>query len=281
MQALNERDRKLLDLLAKYQVLSSCLLKQSFFAHTAATNFFRRIRQLEKAKLIKRLGPLSDHSYAWTLDDRGKNLCGIEETEFFLNRATLEHDVIVAHVRMVLERFKIGNSFTPERLLRKEAKHKNNYHWRREDTIIVPDGMFQATIKQQERMLSLEVELSFKNRRRYFDLFRRYHETYDPVFLIWYLVRTKSMGERIQALWNKYCKDNSDKYSRKIHFMFTEVDSFLNDPSTAEFQIGNEVNKLSEIWPQLRKQNDHTADQSLDQSVITPMIEEIVGEKCA
>lgn len=281
MTVLKERDRKLLDLLAQYQVLSSRLVRKSLFASMNATNFFRRIRQLEKTKLIKRLGPLSDHSYAWTLDDRGKNLCGIEEAEFSINRATLEHDVIVVHVRMVLEQFKIAKSFMPESLLRKEAKHKNNYHWRREDTIIVPDGIFQATVKQQERMVSLEVELSFKNRRRYFDLFRRYHETHDPVFLIWYLVKTKSMGERIQTLWNQYCKDNSDKHRRKIHFMFTEVDSFLKDPSTADFQMGTDIHKLHEIWPAVKKQSDHTIDQSQDQSVITPVIEKIEGEKCA
>lgn len=280
MIGLKERDRKLLDLLAQYQILSSKLIRESLFPKAASTNFFRRIRQLERAKLIKRLGPLSDHSYAWTLDEKGKNLCGIEDPDFFINRATLEHDVIVAHVRMILERFHIAKSFAPESVLRKEAKHKNTYHWRREDTIIVPDGMFQATIKQQVRALSLEVELSFKNRRRYNDLFRRYHETHDPVFLIWYLVKTKSMGDRIQALWDSYCKDHS-QHSRKILFMFTEVDSFLSDPSSVDFRMGNEVNKLYEIWPQLRKQNDHTEDQSLDQSMITPMIESHGGEKCA
>lgn len=280
MSELKERDRKLLELLAQYQILSSKLIRESLFSKSAATNFFRRIRQLEKVKLIKRLGPLSDHSYAWTLDEKGKNLCGIEDTDFFINRATLEHDVTVAHIRMILEQYKIAQSFTSESVLRKEAKHKNTYHWRRENTIIVPDGMFQAIIKQQVRVLSLEVELSFKNRRRYNDLFRRYHETHDPVFLIWYLVKTKSMGERIQALWDKYCKDHS-QHSRKIFFMFTEVDSFLSDPSSADFQMVNEVNKLHEIWSQLIKQNDHTADQSLDQSVITPMIEKSEVEKCA
>lgn len=190
MRELKERDRKLLDLLARYQVLPSKLIRKSLFPKSAATNFFRRMRQLEKVKLIRQHGPMSDHSFAWTLDDTGKNLCGIEDSEIFINRATLEHDAIVAHVRMTLEQYKIAQSFTPESILRKEAKDKNTFHWRREDTIIVPDGIFQAIIKQQVRVLSLEVELSFKNRRRYNDLFRRYHETHEPVFLIWASVHT-------------------------------------------------------------------------------------------
>lgn len=281
MNGLKERDRKLLDLLARYQVLSSRIIRESLFPKSAATNFFRRIRQLEKSKFIKRLGPMSDHAYAWALDDKGKNLCGIEDQEFFINRATLEHDVIVAHVRMILEQYKIAQTFTSESALRKEAKYKNTYHWRREDTIIVPDGLFKATVKNEVRVLSLEVELSFKNRRRYNDLFRRYHETHDPVFLIWYLVKTKSMGERIEALWDKYCKDNSEKHSRRILFMFTEVDSFLKNPRDAEFIMNNEVTKLYQIWSVLQTQKDHSHDHLQDQSVITPVIENHGGEKCA
>ena len=274
-----QRDLKLLDFLAKYEVLSSKLIRESVYPKSAATNFFRRIRQLEKSKFIKRLGPMSNHSYVWVLDDKGKSVCGIEGRELFINRANLEHDVIVAHVRMVLEQFKVAKNYKPESLLRKEAQFKNTYHWSREDTIIVPDGMFEGIIANEERLLSLEVELSFKNRRRYHDLFRRYHETHDPVYLVWYLVKTKSMGERLQSCWNKFHEDNP-RYSRKIVFLFTEIDSFLADPSEATYQVGTEINKLNRIWPAFQKRNDHTNDQTQDLSVITPVIQKQDGEKC-
>ena len=83
MIRISDRDKKLLELLSKYEVMSSKQIRSLVFDKIPETNFFRRLRDLEKAKMIKRMGPMIDHSYAWLLAEKGKSVMGFEDMDIY------------------------------------------------------------------------------------------------------------------------------------------------------------------------------------------------------
>ena len=97
---LSPRDQTVLSLLARYEVMSSQQIRKRAFGNTPQTNCFRRMRQLEKAKMIRRMGPMTDHSYAWVLGAAGKSRMGFDERDLINARFTLEHDVSMTRVRI-------------------------------------------------------------------------------------------------------------------------------------------------------------------------------------
>jgi hypothetical protein len=85
---INPRDKKLLELLRRYEVLSSKQIRTLVFSRIRETNYFRRMRELEKGKMIRRMGPMLDHSYAWALGRLGKEMYGVFPKEGIRNRLT-------------------------------------------------------------------------------------------------------------------------------------------------------------------------------------------------
>lgn len=276
---VSDRDQKLMTLLARYEVMSSKLIRETVFPEIAATNFFRRMRNLEKENFIKRIGPMLDHSYAWVLGSEGKALYGIEPHEHLKNRLTLEHDVALAQVRMILDEHGVIKKFTTESFLRQQAKNLGTANWSPEKSIVVPDGLFRAPIKGEDKSIALEIELSFKSKHRYSDLFRRYHEYHKEVFLIWYLVKTKEMGERIESYWNDY-HQRKPSYFHEVMLAFSVLDDSLLKAGHADLHCKATVMKLHTIWPSLGAHNRKMDDHQNDQPVITSVIEKVDGKKC-
>jgi len=125
MIRISNRDKRLFELLARYEIMGSKQIHQLLFNDIPETNFFRRMRELEKAKMIRRIGPMTDHSYAWLLGPKGKERMGFGERDLFKTRLTLEHDVTLTQVRMALDAIGVGKKFVAESELRKRAYSKN------------------------------------------------------------------------------------------------------------------------------------------------------------
>ncbi len=172
MIRISERDKRLLDLLARYEIIGSRQIRELLFNGIPETNFFRRMRELEKAKMIRRIGPMTDHCYAWLLGPKAKERMGLGERDLFKTRLTLEHDVTLTQVRMALGAIGVGKKFVAESELRKRARLQQTGYLEKKKQVVVPDGLFPVLIKERAEVFALEVELNFKNRLRYQELLK-------------------------------------------------------------------------------------------------------------
>lgn len=247
MIRISDRDKKLLELLAKFEVMSSKQLRSLVFGKIPETNFFRRMRDLEKAKMIKRMGPMTDHSYAWLLAEKGKSVMGFEDMDIYKNRLTLEHDVTLTEVRMVLESVGLGKNIIGEGQLRRKAREQKSRHYDQSKKIIVPDSLIPVMLGSRAEVFALELELNFKNRLRYFELFKKY-AWMDGVFAIWYVVPSPLMADRMLLEWDYFHRKMQGSYIKDKIFCVTELDQLLKDPMNALIRDNKGEVKLSEWW---------------------------------
>ena len=269
MIRLSDRDKKLFDLLARYEVMSSKQIRSLACPDVIETNFFRRLRELERAKMIKRLGPMLDHSYAWLLESEGKRRMGFGERDLFKTRLTLEHDVALTQVRLDLDSIGVGKKLVPESELRRLARSQRIGYREKNKTVVVPDGLFPVLIKERAEVFALEVELTFKSKQRYFELFKRYMKM-DGIYAIWYVVPNRSMGERILSEWESFFQKFDREYTRSKILCYSVLDEFTAQPRTALIHDHQGQVKICDWWrlppADLVKPN---IDQSQDQRLIS------------
>jgi hypothetical protein len=278
---LSPRDKRLLELLAKYEVLSSKLIRVEVFPNVIETNFFRRLRELENDRYIRRIGPMPDHSYAWVLGPLGRDLYGVFAFEAQKNRVTIEHDMALAEVRMRMEDLGLAKHLVPESELRREALSKKESHQEQGKGQIVPDALFPVMMAESAVIFALEVELSLKNRRRYQELFFRYYGTHF-VKSIWYLTKTIELGRKVETEFYRFYQRNSRNYQPFQRFGFTVLGEFLKSPRNClVHRQGHRQSFGEEIldWFYLRAPENHcqVLDQSRDQSLIGGEVKKSVG----
>jgi len=269
MIRLSDRDKKLFELLARYEVMSSRQIRTLGYADVIETNFFRRLRKLERAKIIKRLGPMLDHSYAWLLGSEGKRRLGFGGKDLFKTRLTLDHDVALTQVRLTLDSIGVGKKLMPESELRKRARDQRIGFREKNKPIVVPDGLFPVLIKERAEVFALEVELTFKSKQRYFELFKRYLKM-DGIYAIWYVVPNKSMGERILQEWESFFQKFARQYMRSKILCYSVHDDFTAQPRTALINDHQGQVKVCDWW-RLPPADlvSPVVDQSQDQRLIS------------
>lgn len=263
------RDKKLFELLARYEVMSSKQIRQIAYPDVIETNFFRRLRELEKEKVIKRLGPMLDHSYAWLLGSEGKRRIGFNDRDLFKTRLMLEHDVALTQVRLALDSIGVGKKLVPESELRRRARDQRIGYREKNKPVVVPDGLFPVLIKERAEVFALEVELTFKSKQRYFELFKRYLRM-DGIYAIWYVVPNRSMGERILTEWESFFEKFDRQYSRSKILCYSVLDEFTTQPRTALIHGHQGQVKICDWWrlPPADFVSPST-DQSHDQRLIS------------
>lgn len=192
---LQARDKDVLAALAKYSVLSTKQIADSFFPGIAHTTVMKRLRILETETLILRCSGLPNAMSAWCLRKNGARLISAEEPLRFLNRNTILHDVMLSELRIALERIGLGDSWTSET----ELKRQSYSHSRSNQN--VPDGIFIAQ-KDSFGVVALELELHAKSHQRYRKLFREY-ALKDSIRWLWYVVKNESVAACIFKNWNR------------------------------------------------------------------------------
>lgn len=269
MTRLSSRDKKLFDLLARYEVMSSKQIRSLAYPDVIETNFFRRLRELEKAKMIKRIGPMLDHSYAWLLGPEGKRRLGFGERDLFKTRLTLEHDVALTQVRFALDSISVGKKLVSESELRSRARDQRIGFREKNKPVVVPDGLFPVLIKERAEVFALEVELTIKSKQRYFELFKRYLKM-DGIYAIWYVVPNRSMGDRILAEWESFFQKFDREYSRSKILCYSVLDEFTTYTRAALIHDHQGQVKICDWWrlPPVDLVSPN-ADQSQDQRLIS------------
>lgn len=229
---MTERDHKLMEGLSTYGVLSTRQINELFFQGIRKTTVLRRLRLLERRKCIRRLQGLPDGARAWCLTSAQAERLGLAFAFGHSNRNTIEHDVLLNDVRVSLKRVGVGENWTPEHVLRRQAMAKQR-HVAREDRVI-PDGLLTARQGENKYQIAVELELHAKTRRRYRKLFFDY-KWKRSLWAIWYIVPHESIGRLVADEWQK---QNNGKHDTVIWSLLSDV---LNDPWNVQVHVGPKI----------------------------------------
>ena len=200
-----KRDLLLLETLESYGVLSTQQIRELIFKGINTRTVLRRLRLLKQRGFIYSTEGLPNGALAWVLSKRSSRRLKHDIDIKIINKNSLQHDVAVSSIRIQLERLKIAESWTPEHVLKKEVM-KSLYEERssyRDDPPIIPDSLFITKYEEEMRAVALELELSLKSKERYKKIFYQYKQK-EEIWFVWYVVLTRSMGESLSKLWDKY-----------------------------------------------------------------------------
>jgi len=235
---LQPRDKRLLELLSRFGVLSTDQIAKLCFDKIAHTTVMRRIRKLEETNLVLRLGGLPNAMNAWCLTTEGATLIGKEEPFRYSNRNTLAHEVTLSELRTALDRVGLGADWTSEMEMRRRMQWRPSV---RERNPLVPDGLFVASRSGQSRVVAVELELNAKNLARYRKLFFEY-SIKNAMSLVWYVVATSSIGNTVLEQWNR-----TVRFQYSPVMIVTVLSEVLCDPATARvFTLDREKSRLSD-----------------------------------
>ena len=218
-------------LLSRYGILSTAQIHRLVFKGIRKSTMLRRLRLIEKAKMIRRVYALPDGGAVWLLATKGEKDIGAERSAPAVNRHSITHDLTVLEVRLAFERHGICSHWKTDWELKRQI-HAKRY---RVDPapVIVPDGIFSGHFHDRVRAVALEVELSPKTMRRYEKIFQKYRWQ-SSIGMIWYIVQNKSFGFTLLKKWQTTIPD------RKGLLRFSLVDDVLTNLVAAPIYGGED-----------------------------------------
>jgi hypothetical protein len=258
MAKLQPRDIHFLQTLSRFGILSSNQIAEYFFNGTALTTTLRRLRVLEKSRIILNPGHLQSGEKVWTLSKEGARRIGAGEPFRYSNQNTFSHDVCLSEVRFTLESLGLGDDWTSE------AEMKRNINPYYSNSSVIPDGLFIADICGEPQVVSLELELSAKSHKRYRSLFIDY--TYkSAISHVWYVVKDEPIITPILKQWREVM-DNK-RLNEGQNIIFSHFDDLISEKHNAKIFDENlnskslhSVFSLTRPCQGLSRQND--CDQS-------------------
>lgn len=223
MIKLVPRDLSLLRVIDRYGVMSTKQIKRTQFASTQIRTVLRRLRKLERKKLILRHHGLPNGKLVWTLGPIGLSRIG-SRFGFSINRNSLEHDVLVTAVRIALDRAELASNWQSAHWLRHKASAGVSPENRFSDQI--PDALFMVGAGENSRLVALEVELVAKSKRRYRRIIANYSSN-SAIDEIWYVVSAPRIGKLIlEEVEQTVAVGKSQN-----RFVWTDLGQILSDPA--------------------------------------------------
>ncbi|HMN68596.1 MAG TPA: replication-relaxation family protein [Bdellovibrionales bacterium] len=237
---LTNRDRELLSLLARMGLLTTRQLNRVVFKNIAITTVLRRLRVLEGSGYISRVEGLKNNENGWCLTLKGADAIGFLFPKRRFNRSTLDHDVMLADLRLILEDQGIAHSWIPEHEIR--SKMARSHGIRRMESQTVPDGIMGVEYEGLKHSVAIELELNYKNKDRYKKIFWSYRGK-DRNLAVWYFVPSKKFGESLSSLWAKHVGTNS-----RVWLLWSEVDDVLKNGSQARIHYFDHTNQIVDLF---------------------------------
>ncbi len=211
------RDILLLENLSEYGMFSTKQLASIFFEGVNIRTVLRRLRILEKHKLIKRAGKIEENNEAlWLVTEKAGNELGRKELKLYCQKSNLNHDHELVKLRIFLEKIGVATNWISEHQIKshvfakygvKEAKNKQ-----------IPDGIFDSEIKDYKVACAIELELSLKDKARYRKIINSYLYK-DHLHLVWYFVQSKSL---LTTLKNYWYSERSSFSKVKVFFTYLQ-----------------------------------------------------------
>lgn len=236
---LNQRDLELLNLLARSAVLTTKQINDRVFRGIDIRTVLRRLRKLEKEKLVARALGLPNYEVAWHLTLKGADAVGYINPKRNFHVLNLSHDVKLNALRFILEDQGISRSWIPEHEIRSQMARRYGLSAMKNRS--VPDGLMGVFREGINESVAIELELNYKNKDRYRNIFRSYAEKKN-IKAVWYLVLKKQMGEHLTKLW----KQHTHNYGP--WFFWSLVDDLEKNGSKATIYCHHESYLIEELF---------------------------------
>ncbi|MCB0411485.1 MAG: replication-relaxation family protein [Bdellovibrionales bacterium] len=254
MVRVQYRDRELIHGLSKFGILSSKQIATWFFKNVDRHTVLRRLRILEKHKLILNSSTLPNGTKTWSLTKDGAAFLNLPEPFRYTNRNTSLHDVTLAGLRKHFEASGLAWDWTSDIELKRKLPTSSL------STYKVPDGLFIAEIESQKSVVALELELHPKAHRKYDEIFKEYH--YRPAIShLLYIVRHSSIMKPLTTCWQRSRQISSRP--RRQYLIFALLDDIKNDLQSSKIYFPNKtsvpLNKFFHLTSTCPSQNHSIA----------------------
>jgi hypothetical protein len=205
---LTERDRKLIQTINDYGLLSTGQIRCIFFPGVDHSVVMRRLRRLKSKKYLHASTGLPKGELVWTLALKARQLIH-SDLEVTVNKNQIEHDILISEIRLRLERAHVCHSWVSGFRLKQLASKKEQIDGRKPSQ--VPDGLFSVQMPYGIQIVALELELVSKTKRRYKDILEN-HARNSKVHWVWYVIIQKSLGSFLCEAANTIQRPNNKKW---------------------------------------------------------------------
>lgn len=237
---LTQRDCELLLALKKYELLSTAMVEKLIFKGTRKTTMLRRLRILEKEKLISRFQNTTSQIHLWSITDIGANKIGVKAFKNSWNKNTLEHDLKLIELRLKLEKLSFVQNWTTEQEI-KSLVYKNNSREEAKKKLI-PDGLFITSKETQNKSVAIELELTLKDKKRIKEVVKTYLAKKDLNF-VWYISNHKSILKSMFLEWRELAKNH-----HSLKLIASLYDEVITNPLEATIFTLDGVFKFPDFW---------------------------------
>jgi len=164
------RDKVLLHLLCRHNLLSTKQIQAQVFANLELTTVMRRLRKLEQAGFIIRLGMLTCRTWVWGSSQLSNELFTGFTSSGRTNLHTLAHDVALSDLRFFFEELTRVDEWFDIRHIKSNAMppsfcsdyNTGTYSFEKGEAALVPDALFIGFCKDAPFSCAIELELSMK-----------------------------------------------------------------------------------------------------------------------
>ena len=236
---ITKRDLELFKKLSNYGMLSTKQVADTVFNSVALATILRRLRALEKDFFIKRIVGLESYELLWVLTTKGADIANVVVPKRHWSKNMLEHDYKLVSLRLALERSGIAHSWIPEHEIRSMIFKK--YGLRNAKEKVIPDGLMGIKVNGKMESVAIELELHFKNEKRYKETIRRYQSMHDT-YAVWFISPKKSILNQVYRLWM-----NSREHFAPIKLQVSFLEEVLLNPSKARL-MGKECAHIEDVW---------------------------------
>ncbi|MGZ3717644.1 MAG: hypothetical protein ACXWR1_04990 [Bdellovibrionota bacterium] len=203
---LTSRDKTLIRLLCRHNLLSTKQIQERVFAQLELTTVMRRLRKLQAGGFIVRLGMLPCRTWVWGNSQLSNELFTGFASSSRTNLHTLHHDTQLSEVRLLLEEITRVDDWLDIRHIARDAMpppfsadyRSGTYNFAKGDATLVPDAMFIGWKRSQPFTCALELELSIKAAARYRRIFSSYSYRKTPEAVL-YVVENDQIRHAIDA----------------------------------------------------------------------------------
>lgn len=223
---LTSRDLTLFQNLRDYGLLTTRQLAQVHFPDVALTTVLRRLRKLEDGAYIQRLRGSESYEFAWALNDKGAHAIGAQSYKRIFRRDCMDHELKLLSLRLSLEGSGIARSWIPEHDIRSQMARR--YGIKELSNRLIPDGLMGIETHGFKESVAIELELHFKNQRRYERTFRDYSRKQNVAF-VWYVVSQETLGRHLEKIWKQTVYPGAS-----IKFVWSCLSEVLTDPRRAK-----------------------------------------------
>ncbi len=236
---LTQRDKRLLQIVQSYGILTTRQLALMVFPGIAITTVLRRLRALEGGGYIQRIEGLRSTERAWGVSERTASADQECPAKVHFPRHSLDHDLKLTDLRIRLEGQGIALSWIPEHEIR--AKVAKAHGLREAKRKVVPDGIAGVEVNGVKESVAVELELNFKNSRRYWQIFWDY-QTKKNLYAVWYVVGSKGIGRHLEKAY-KHCY-----FSGKLFLFWSVLDDVMRDPMAATIHCAGDTFPVEKIF---------------------------------